>query len=220
MYKHFFKRFFDFCISLVALIIVSPIIIVVAIWLHFANKGAGAWFLQERPGKDGKIFKVIKFKTMTDERGPDGELLSNAERLTKVGRFVRAASLDELPQLINVVKGDMALIGPRPLLTWFLPLYDETQMRRHEVRPGITGWAQVNGRNTVTYGEKFKYDVWYVDHLTMALDIKILWMTVMNVLKRKDIGNGLQDEVDDLGWNARKKEAIELFEKNFRNKTK
>ena len=220
MYKHFFKRFFDFCISLVALIIVSPIIIVVAIWLHFANKGAGAWFLQERPGKDGKIFKVIKFKTMTDERGPDGELLSNAERLTKVGRFVRAASLDELPQLINVVKGDMALIGPRPLLTWFLPLYDETQMRRHEVRPGITGWAQVNGRNTVTYGEKFKYDVWYVDHLTMWLDIKILWMTVMNVLKRKDIGNGLQDEVDDLGWNARKKEAIELFEKNFRNKTK
>ena len=218
MYKHFFKRFFDFCISLVALIIVSPIIIVVVIWLHFANKGAGAWFLQERPGKDGKIFKVIKFKTMTDERGPDGELLSNAERLTKVGRFVRAASLDELPQLINVVKGDMALIGPRPLLTWFLPLYDETQMRRHEVRPGITGWAQVNGRNTVTYGEKFKYDVWYVDHLTMGLDIKILWMTVMNVIKRKDIGNGLQDEVDDLGWNARKKEAIELFENNYRNK--
>jgi len=218
MYKHFFKRLFDFCISLVALIIVSPIIIVVAIWLHFANKGAGAWFLQERPGKDGKIFKVIKFKTMTDERGPDGELLSNAERLTKVGRFVRAASLDELPQLINVVKGDMALIGPRPLLTWFLPLYDETQMRRHEVRPGITGWAQVNGRNTVTYGEKFKYDVWYVDHLTMGLDIKILWMTVMNVIKRKDIGNGLQDEVDDLGWNAQKKEAIELFEKNYRNK--
>ena len=155
---------------------------------------------------------------MTDERGPDGELLSNAERLTKVGRFVRAASLDELPQLINVVKGDMALIGPRPLLTWFLPLYDETQMRRHEVRPGITGWAQVNGRNTVTYGEKFKYDVWYVEHLSFGLDIKILWMTVMNVLRRKDIGNGLQDEVDDLGWNARKKEAEELFEKNFRNK--
>lgn len=218
MYKHFFKRFFDFCISLFALVIVSPIILIVAIWLHFANKGAGAWFLQERPGKDGKIFKVIKFKTMTDERGSDGELLSNAERLTRVGRFVRAASLDELPQLINVVKGDMALIGPRPLLTWFLPLYDETQKRRHEVRPGITGWAQVNGRNTVTYGEKFKYDVWYVDHLTMGLDIKILWMTVMNVIKRKDIGNGLQDEVDDLGWNARKREAIELFEKNYRNR--
>lgn len=217
MYKHYFKRFFDFCISLVALIIVSPIIIVVAIWLHFANKGAGAWFLQERPGKDGKIFKVIKFKTMTDVRGADGELLSNAERLTRWGRFIRAASLDELPQLINVLKGDMSLIGPRPLLTWFLPLYDETQMRRHEVRPGITGWAQVNGRNTVTYSNKFKYDVWYVDHLSMGLDIKILWMTVMNVLKRKDIGNGLQDEVDDLGWNARKKEAIDLFEKNFRN---
>lgn len=218
MYKHFFKRLFDFCISLVALIIVSPIIIVVAIWLHFANKGAGAWFLQERPGKDGKIFKVIKFKTMTDERGPDGELLSNAERLTKVGRFVRAASLDELPQLINVLKGDMALIGPRPLLTWFLPLYDEMQMRRHEVRPGITGWAQVNGRNTVTYGQKFKYDVWYVDHLTMWLDIRILWMTVMNVIKRKDIGNGLQNEVDDLGWGERKKEAEKLFEEKFRNK--
>lgn len=218
MYKHFFKRFFDFCISLVALIIVSPIIIVVAIWLHFANKGAGAWFLQERPGKDGKIFKVIKFKTMTDERGPDGELLPNAERLTKVGRFVRAASLDELPQLINVVKGDMALIGPRPLLTWFLPLYDETQMRRHEVRPGITGWAQVNGRNTVTYGEKFKYDVWYVNHLTMWLDIKILWMTIMNVIRRKDIGNGLQNEVDDLGWGERKKEAEQIFEEKYRNK--
>lgn len=218
MYKHFFKRFLDFLISLIALICVSPILIVVAIWLHFANKGAGAFFFQERPGKDGKIFKVVKFKTMTDERGPDGELLSNAERLTKVGRFVRAASLDELPQLINVVKGDMALIGPRPLLTWFLPLYDETQARRHEVRPGITGWAQVNGRNTVSYGNKFKYDVWYVDHLTFALDLKILYMTVKNVLSSKDIGNGLQDEVDDLGWNARKKEAEKLFEEKYRNR--
>ena len=218
MYKHFFKRFFDFCISLVALICVSPIIIIVAIWLHFANKGAGTWFLQERPGKDGKIFKVIKFKTMTDKRGPDGELLSNEQRLTKVGRFVRAASLDELPQLVNVVKGDMALIGPRPLLTWFLPLYDEKQARRHEVRPGITGWAQVNGRNLCSYSQKFVYDVWYVDNLTLGLDIKILWMTVMNVIKRKDIGNGLQNEVDDLGWGERKKEAEELFEKNFRNK--
>ena len=217
MYKHFLKRFFDFCISLVALICVSPIIIIVAIWLHFANKGAGAWFLQERPGKNGKIFKVIKFKTMTDERGSDGELLSNEQRLTKVGRFVIAASLDELPQLINVVKGDMALIGPRPLLTWFLPLYDETQARRHEVRPGITGWAQVNGRNLCTYSQKFVYDVWYVDHLTLRLDIKILWMTVMNVIKRKDIGNGLQNEVDDLGWGERKKEAEQLFEQHFRN---
>lgn len=216
MYKHFFKRFFDFCISLVALICVSPIIIIVAIWLHFANKGAGAWFLQERPGMGGKIFKVIKFKTMTDERDQNGELLSNEQRLTKVGRFVRAASLDELPQLINVVKGDMALIGPRPLLTWFLPLYDETQARRHEVRPGITGWAQVNGRNLCTYSQKFVYDVWYVDNLTLWLDIKILWMTVMNVIKRKDIGNGLQNEVDDLGWGEKKKEAEQLFEEKYR----
>ena len=234
MYKHFFKRLFDFCIALVALIIISPLLLVITVWLHFANKkgsltpnpspkGEGSnwlqqWlepaiFLQERPGKGARIFKVIKFKTMTDERGPDGELLSNAERLTKVGRFVRAASLDELPQLINVVKGDMALIGPRPLLTWFLPLYDETQMRRHEVRPGITGWAQVNGRNTVTYGEKFKYDVWYVDHLTMWLDIKILWMTVMNVLKRSDVGEGASDmkDIDDLHFSER---LAELRKKN------
>lgn len=218
MYKHFFKRAFDFCVSFIALICVAPIIIIVAIWLHFANKGAGAWFLQERPGKGGKIFKVIKFKTMTDDRGPNGELLSNEERLTKVGRFVRAASLDELPQLINVLKGDMALIGPRPLLTWFLPLYDKMQMRRHEVRPGITGWAQVNGRNLCTYSQKFVYDVWYVDNLSLGLDIKILWMTVMNVIRRKDIGNGLQNEVDDLGWGERKKEAEQLFEENFRNK--
>lgn len=218
MYKHFFKRLLDFCISLVALIIASPIMLIVAILLYSFNKGAGVFFFQERPGKDGKVFKVIKFKTMTDERGSDGELLSNAERLTKVGKFVRAASLDELPQLINVVKGDMALIGPRPLLTWFLPLYDETQARRHEVRPGITGWAQVNGRNLCTYSQKFVYDVWYVDNLSLGLDIKILWMTVMNVIKRKDIGNGLQNEVDDLGWGERKKEAEELFEKNFRNK--
>lgn len=217
MYKQFFKRFFDFWISLVALIFVSPILLIVAILLYFFNKGAGVFFFQERPGKNNKIFKVVKFKTMTDERDATGELLPNKDRLTPFGKFVRATSLDELPQLINVVKGDMALIGPRPLLTWFLPLYDEYQIRRHEVRPGITGWAQVNGRNTVTYGQKFKYDVWYVDHLTMWLDIKILWMTVMNVLKRKDIGNGLQDEVDDLGWNARKKEAVELFEKNFRH---
>ena len=216
MYKHFFKRFFDFCIALIVLIIISPILLVVTIWIHFANKGAGAFFFQERPGKDGKIFKVVKFKTMTDERGADGELLSNEERLTKVGRFVRAASLDELPQLINVVKGDMALIGPRPLLTWFLPLYDKTQARRHEVRPGITGWAQVNGRNLCSYSQKFVYDVWYVDHLSLSLDLKILWMTVMNVIKRKDIGNGLQNEVDDLGWGERKKEAERLFEEQYR----
>ena len=218
MYKHFFKRFFDFLISLIALIVVSPILLIVAILLFFFNKGAGVFFFQERPGKNNKIFKVVKFKTMTDERDATGELLPNKDRLTPFGKFVRATSLDELPQLINVVKGDMALIGPRPLLTWFLPLYDERQIRRHEVRPGITGWAQVNGRNLCKYSQKFEYDVWYVDHLTMWLDIKILWMTVMNVIRRKDIGNGLQNEVDDLGWGERKKEAEELFEKNFRNK--
>lgn len=218
MYAHFLKRLFDFTISLVALILVSPVLLIVAILLLFFNKGAGVFFVQERPGKDNKIFKVIKFKTMTDERDSEGNLLPNKERLTPFGRFVRAASLDELPQLINVVKGDMALIGPRPLLTWFLPLYDETQIRRHEVRPGITGWAQVNGRNLVTYSQKFIYDVWYVDHLSFGLDIKILWMTVMNVIRRKDIGNGLQNEVDDLNWGERKEEAEELFEKNFRNR--
>ena len=218
MYKHCLKRVFDFCISLIALLLVSPILLVVAILLLFFNKGAGVFFLQERPGKNNRIFKVIKFKTMTDERDANGELLPNKDRLTPFGRFVRATSLDELPQLINVVKGDMALIGPRPLLTWFLPLYDSTQIRRHEVRPGITGWAQVNGRNLCSYSQKFVYDVWYVDHLSLGLDLKILWMTVMNVIRRRDIGNGLQNEVDDLGWGERKKEAEELFEKNFRNK--
>ena len=218
MYKHFFKRFFDFWISLVALIIASPILIIVAILLYFFNEGAGGFFFQERPGENNKIFKVVKFKTMTDERDANGELLPNKDRLTPFGKFVRATSLDELPQLINVVKGDMALIGPRPLLTWFLPLYDEHQIRRHEVRPGITGWAQVNGRNLCKYSQKFEYDVWYVDNLSFGLDLKILWMTVMNVIRRKDIGNGLQNEVDDLGWGERKKEAEDLFEKNFRNK--
>ena len=218
MYKNFFKRFFDFTLSLVGLICVSPILLIVTVLLHFANKGSGAFFLQERPGLNGRIFKVIKFKTMTDERDANGELLPNNVRLTKIGRIVRAASIDELPQLINVLKGDMALIGPRPLLTWFLPLYDKEQARRHEVRPGITGWAQVNGRNVMTYGNKFKYDVWYVDHLSFSLDLKILYMTVKNVLSSKDIGNGLQNEVDDLGWNERKKEAIQLFEEQFRNK--
>ena len=218
MYAHFFKRLFDFCISLVVLVIVSPVLLIVAVLLFFFNKGAGVFFLQERPGKNNKVFKVVKFKTMTDECDADGNLLPNKDRLTPFGRFVRAASLDELPQLINVVKGDMALIGPRPLLTWFLPLYDETQIRRHEVRPGITGWAQVNGRNLCTYSQKFIYDVWYVDHLSLGLDLKILWMTVMNVIRRKDIGNGLQNEVDDLGWGDRKKEAEQLFEEQYRNK--
>lgn len=218
MYKLFFKRLIDFVLALVGLICVSPILVVVTILLHFANKGAGAFFCQERPGLNGKIFKVVKFKTMTDERDANGELLSNNERLTKIGRIVRAMSLDELPQLINVVKGDMALIGPRPLLTWFLPLYDQEQVRRHEVRPGITGWAQVNGRNVISYSQKFKYDVWYVDHLSFMLDIKILYMTVKNVLSSKDIGNGLSNEVDDLGWDKQKKEAIRIFEEKYRNK--
>lgn len=187
MYAHFLKRFFDFCISLLAIIVLSPILVVVTVWLHFANKGAGAFFTQERPGKDAKIFRVIKFKTMTDERDADGNLLPDVQRLTRVGKVVRSLSLDELPQLFNVLKGDMALIGPRPLLVKYLPLYTKEQMRRHEVRPGITGWAQVNGRNAITHTKKFEYDVWYVDHLSFALDVKILWMTVLNVLRRKDI---------------------------------
>ena len=187
MYKYFFKRFFDFWISLIALICISPILLVVTIWLHFANKGAGAFFFQERPGKDAKIFKVIKFKTMTDERGADGELLPDAERLTKVGKFVRSTSIDELPQLINVLKGDMALIGPRPLLVKYLPLYSAEQMRRHEVRPGISGWAQCHGRNAISWTEKFKLDVWYVDHCTLWTDILVIFITIKNVLMRKDI---------------------------------
>ena len=201
MYQHFFKRFFDFWIALVALICISPILIVVTIWLHFANKGAGAFFLQERPGKNGKIFKVIKFKSMTDERDADGNLLPDSQRLTKIGRFVRSTSIDELPQLINVLKGDMALIGPRPLLVDFLPLYSKKHARRHEVRPGITGWAQVNGRNTCKYSKKFDYDVWYVDNISLILDLKIIIMTIKNVLGREDIGEDQYDETDDLGWN-------------------
>lgn len=215
MYKFFFKRFFDFWISLIALICLLPILLMVSIWLHFANKGAGVFFLQERPGKNGKVFKVIKFKTMTDTRDANGELLPNRDRLTKTGRFIRAASIDELPQLINVVKGDMALIGPRPLLTWFLPLYDKEQARRHEVRPGITGWAQVNGRNLTTYSQKFNYDVWYVDHLSFMLDVKIILKTISNVIRSKDVGNGLQNEVDDLGWGERKQEAIKMYNEQY-----
>lgn len=189
MYKCFFKRVFDFCISLVALIVISPILLVITVWLHFSNKGAGAFFTQARPGKDGKIFKVIKFKTMTDERDENGELLPDEVRLTKVGRFVRSASIDELPQFINVLKGDMALIGPRPLLPEYLPLYSKEQMRRHEVRPGISGWAQCHGRNAISWTEKFKLDVWYVDHCSLWTDIKIIFITIKNVLLRKDINS-------------------------------
>ena len=189
MYKHFFKRFFDFWIALTALICISPILMIVTIWLHFANKGAGAFFTQERPGKNGKIFKVIKFKTMSDERDENGVLLPDEKRLTKVGRFVRSTSIDELPQLINVLKGDMALIGPRPLLVQYLSLYNEEQARRHEVRPGISGWAQCNGRNAISWSEKFKLDVWYVDHLSLWTDLKIIFITIKKVLCRSDISS-------------------------------
>lgn len=187
MYKHFFKRFFDFCIAMIVLICISPFLLVITIWLHFANKGAGVFFFQERPGKNEKIFKVIKFKSMTDERDAYGNLLPNEQRITPIGKFIRKFSLDELPQLINVLKGDMAFIGPRPLLIRYLPLYNDEQHRRHEVRPGMSGWAQVKGRNNISWTEKFKLDVWYVDHLSLWLDIKIIFMTIKNVLSGKDV---------------------------------
>ena len=197
MYKNFFKRFLDFWISLIVLILISPILLVITIWLHFANKGAGAFFFQERPGKDAKIFKVIKFKTMTDERDEKGELLPDADRLTKVGRFVRSTSLDELPQLINVLKGDMALIGPRPLLVQYLPLYSKEQARRHEVRPGISGWAQCHGRNQISWTEKFILDVWYVDHLSLWVDLKVILITIKKVLFREDINSDNDATMED-----------------------
>lgn len=189
MYKHIFKRIFDFIISLIALLLIGWFLLIVAIWLHFVNKGAGAFFTQERPGKNAKLFKVIKFKTMTDERDENGELLPDEVRLTKVGKFVRSTSIDELPQLINVLKGDMALIGPRPLLPEYLPLYSKEQARRHEVRPGISGWAQCHGRNAISWTEKFKLDVWYVDHVSLMTDLKVIFITIKNVLLRKDINS-------------------------------
>lgn len=187
MYKNGLKRSIDFTIVLCLLLVISPILLFITIWLHFANKGAGVFFTQERPGKNGKIFKVIKFKTMTDERDISGNLLPDAERLTKVGRFVRSTSIDELPQLINVLKGDMSLIGPRPLLPQYLPLYSEEQARRHEVRPGITGWAQVNGRNAISWTKKFELDVWYVDHCSFLLDVRIIFLTIKKVFIREGI---------------------------------
>lgn len=187
MYAHCLKRIFDFTIALIAILCLSPLLIVVTIWLHFANKGAGAFFTQERPGKDEKLIRIVKFKSMTDECDANGEPLPDELRLTTIGKFIRKTSIDELPQLFNVLKGDMALIGPRPLLVRYLTLYTPEQHRRHEVRPGITGWAQVNGRNAITHTKKFEYDVWYVDHLTLWLDIKIIFMTIHNVLHRKDI---------------------------------
>lgn len=189
MYKNFFKRVIDFIIVLTALLIIWPFLLVVYIWLTIANKGAGAIFFQERPGKNGKIFKVMKFKTMTDELDDEGNLLPDAERLTKVGKFVRSTSIDELPQLINVLKGDMALIGPRPLLVQYLPLYSKEQARRHEVRPGITGWAQCNGRNAISWKKKFELDVWYVDHISFVIDLKVIFITIKKVLFREDINS-------------------------------
>lgn len=200
MYQCFFKRMIDFTLSFLALAILWPILLVITIWLHFANKGAGAFFLQERPGKNGKIFKVVKFKTMTDERDAEGNLLPDADRLTNIGRFVRSTSIDELPQLINVVKGDMALIGPRPLLSQYLPLYSEEQARRHEVRPGITGWAQVNGRNAISWARKFELDVWYVDNISFVIDLKVIALTIKKVLFREDINSATSATVE--GFNG------------------
>ena len=187
IYKNYLKRGLSFLIALIAMICLGWLILIVALWLHFANKGAGAFFFQERPGKGAKIFKVIKFKTMTDERDEEGKLLPDAQRLTSVGKFIRSTSIDELPQIVNVLKGDMALIGPRPLMPKYLELYTPEQMRRHEVRPGITGWAQIHGRNELPFTERFKYDVYYVDHLTFAFDVKIFFLTILKVFKREGI---------------------------------
>lgn len=187
MYKHFLKRVLDFFIALFAIIILSPVFLVVIILLSIANKGAGVFFTQSRPGLNGKIFRVIKFKSMTDEKDENGVLLPNDQRITKVGKIIRKFSIDELPQLINILKGDMALIGPRPLLVRYLELYTPEQARRHEVRPGLTGWAQVHGRNNITWAEKFKLDVWYVDHCSLWVDIKVIIMTIKSVLVGKDV---------------------------------
>jgi undecaprenyl phosphate N,N'-diacetylbacillosamine 1-phosphate transferase len=185
MYKHFFK--IDFCIALIVLSVLLIPLVIITLWLHFANKGAGAFFFQERPGKNGEIFKIVKFKTMTDERDMNGNLLPDEMRLTKVGKFVRSTSIDELPQFWNVLVGDMSLIGPRPLLVQYLPLYNKEQARRHEVRPGISGWAQCHGRNSLSWAEKFTLDVWYVDHCTLITDIKVIFITIKKVLVRDGI---------------------------------
>lgn len=192
MYKRYFKRWLDFAIVLCVLLVIWPMLAVIAVWLHFANKGAGAFFTQERPGKNGRIFKVIKFKSMTDERDAEGRLLPDAQRLTKVGRFIRSTSLDELPQLLNVLKGDMALVGPRPLLPEYLPLYNKEQARRHEARPGITGWAQTHGRNAISWKEKFDLDVWYVDHVSLRVDLEVMFLTMRKVFAREGISQAGQ----------------------------
>ena len=201
LYKKYIKRGLGFVLSLLAIICLSPLLLVVTVWLHFANKGAGAFFFQERPGKNGKIFKIIKYKTMTDERDSDGKLLPDEKRLTRVGKFVRSTSIDELPQLFNVLKGDMALIGPRPLLVQYLPLYSPEQARRHEVRPGITGWAQCHGRNTLSWSEKFKLDVWYVDHCTFTNDVKVIFSTIKKVIARDGISQEGQATMEAFNGN-------------------
>lgn len=201
IYRDCIKRVLGFCIALVALICLSPLLLVVTVWLHFANKGAGAFFFQERPGKDGKIFKIIKFKTMTDERDSNGKLLPDAQRLTRVGRFVRSTSIDELPQLFNVLVGDMAIIGPRPLLVQYMPLYSPEQARRHDVRPGITGWAQCHGRNSLSWQEKFKLDVWYVDHCSFLTDLKVIFTTIKKVIVRDGISQNGQATMETFNGN-------------------
>ena len=201
MYRNFFKRVFSFTIVFVAMLFIWWIIAIIAIWLHFANKGAGAFFYQKRAGRNGDIFKVMKFKSMTDERDAEGKLLPDSQRLTTIGRFIRKTSIDELPQLINVLKGDMCLVGPRPLLPEYTPLYDETQRRRLEVRPGITGWAQVHGRNGLKLSKRFEMDVYYVDHVSLWMDIKILWLTFYGLFATKvEVDRGALEGVDDLGF--------------------
>ena len=201
IYKFFLKRFLDIIFSFLALLLLLPIILILWIWLSIANKGAGAFFFQERPGKDGKIFKIVKFKTMTDECDENGNLLPDEKRLTKVGKFVRSTSLDELPQLWNILKGDMSLIGPRPLLPQYLPLYSKEQTRRHEVRPGLSGWAQVNGRNTISWKVKFEYDVWYVDNVSFLLDLKIIFLSIKKAIIRDGINTSENKTMDFFNGN-------------------
>lgn len=201
LYRDFFKRGTDVAVSGLTLLVLAVPLAAVTVWLHFANRGAGAFFLQERPGKDGRIFRVVKFKTMTDERDAEGRLLPDADRLTGVGRFVRSASVDELPQLWNVLKGDMSLIGPRPLLVQYLPLYSPEQARRHEVRPGITGWGQCHGRNAISWQKKFELDVWYVDHISFATDCRIIRTTILKVLRRADISSGTSATMEPFSGN-------------------
>jgi undecaprenyl phosphate N,N'-diacetylbacillosamine 1-phosphate transferase len=209
MYKHGLKRVIDFILVFIVLVVIWPILLLITIGLYFANKGAGAFFLQERPGRHGKIFRLIKFKSMTDERDAEGKLLPDAKRLTHVGKFVRATSIDELPQLINVLKGDMALIGPRPLLPEYLPLYSKEQARRHEVRPGITGWAQVNGRNFLSFSKRFELDVWYVDHCSFMLDLKIVCLSIHRGLFRKDILISDNTQIIDVGYRIKKENSFD-----------